>query len=85
MVETPDRMSGEFGILPDMEVVGSDGDRVGTVKELRNGDFLVNRSMKRDVYVPALAVREIREGIVVLGIPAAQVDDQNWDKPDLMG
>jgi hypothetical protein len=68
-----------------MEVVGSDGDRVGTVKQIRENDFLVNRPLQRDVYVPFDAVKDVANGKVVLTVQAGQVDNMNWPKPALAG
>ena len=51
-----------FMAAPDMEVVGSDGERLGSVKEVRASDFLVNRRLKRDVYVPNEAIANLRAG-----------------------
>jgi hypothetical protein len=55
-----------------MEVVGSDGQSVGQVKEVRDADFEVNRRMARDVTVRYSGVREIVGNRVVLNVPAAQ-------------
>ena len=67
-----------------MEVVGSDGERVGLVKEVRAGDLLVDRAMRRDLYVPLDAVREVTGERVVLTIPADGADDQGWPNPPLL-
>jgi osmotically-inducible protein OsmY len=68
-----------------MDVVGSDGVIVGQVKEARDTDFLVDRSMQRDVYVPLSAVQTIDGDRVLLNIPARDVDNQNCPTPDLTG
>lgn len=68
---------------PGMPVVGSDGDDVGLVKECRESDFLVDRSMQRDIYVPYSAVEDITGDTIALNIPADQVDDMGWAKPSL--
>ena len=67
-----------------MRVVGADGDDVGKVKEVRAGDFLVDRSMQRDVYVPFDAVRNVTGDAVALAVPAGQVDNMGWANPPLM-
>jgi ferritin-like metal-binding protein YciE len=67
-----------------MEVVGQDTGNVGTVKEMRDGDFLIDRPMKRDVYVPYNAIQNIDGGRAILNIPAGQVDSMGWDKPPLL-
>ena len=65
------------------EVYGSDGDYVGSVKEARERDLLVDRRMRRDVYVPFDAVQSVAGGRVVLAIPAEQVDEMGWANPSL--
>jgi hypothetical protein len=42
-----------------MPVVGSDGQHVGRVKEIRATDFLVDRRFRRNVYVPFAAIQRI--------------------------
>ena len=66
-----------------MEVVGSDGERVGLVKEVRVGDLLMDRPTRRDLYVPLDAVREVTGGRVVLTGGAGEADDQGWPNPPL--
>ena len=76
-----------------MRVVGIDGQPVGRVKEVRGDDFLVDRPMARDVYVPysfVLAAENPADRIrggptqpdqIILTIPAGHVDDQHWVNP----
>lgn len=99
MSETQDPGGGEIlkasGVGPSqirigMDVLGRDGSPVGTVKEVRQDDFLVDRPLARDVYVPFSFVlatetewERIRGGPtgpteVVLTISAAHVDEQHW-------
>ena len=67
-----------------MEVVGADGRRVGFVAAIRRDDILVDRPLRRDIYVPFSAVREVTGEQVVLRIPAAEVDRQGWPHPPLV-
>jgi hypothetical protein len=64
------------------EVVGSDGEKVGDLKEVRDADFLMSRGgLKRDVYVPVTSVSEVSgDGRIVLDVPSDAVDDQGWEK-----
>ncbi|MDQ3855768.1 MAG: DUF2171 domain-containing protein [Chloroflexota bacterium] len=66
-----------------MIVVGSDGGIIGTVKEVRNTDLLVSRSLERDVYVPLNAIHNVIENLVSLNIPAEQVSSMHWPEPPL--
>jgi hypothetical protein len=79
------QIGSRFTIREAMDVVGSDGVIVGQVKETRGTDFLVDRSMQRDVYVPFSAVQTVDNDRVMLNVPARDVDNQNWPTPDLAG
>jgi hypothetical protein len=67
-----------------MDVLGSDDAMIGRVKEVRATDFLVDRRMQRDIYVPNEAIRDVSRGQVMLNIPAHQVDNMGWANPPLM-
>jgi ferritin-like metal-binding protein YciE len=67
-----------------MEVVGQDMGNIGSIKDMRDGDFLVNRKMKRDVYVPFNAVQNIDNGRAILNIPTNQVDNMGWQNPPIL-
>ena len=67
-----------------------DGERVGQVKEVRADEFLVDRPMARDLWVPFSAMlgaedysSNFRRGpaekpSVVLSVEHARIDDQRW-------
>lgn len=65
-----------------MEVIGRDGENVGEVKEVRSHDFLVDRSMARDIYVPFSAC-QVTSGQIRLNVRADEVDNQGWEMPEL--
>ena len=77
-------------IQPGMDVVSIDDERIGQVKEVREGDFLIDRPLARDLWVPFSAVVEAGEhggafrrgptqpSEVVLSVSAAHVDEQGW-------
>ncbi len=71
------------GVSTGMDVVGSDGKSVGTVKEVRDNDFLVDRPMAHDVYVPFSACNATN-GQVRLNVRAGDVDKQGWEMPEKM-
>ena len=70
-----------------MEVLGTDGEIVGTVKSVAAADFVLNRPWLRDLIVPIEAVRAIVDSSathaynshVVLVIRAHSVDAQGWE------
>ncbi|HET6317362.1 MAG TPA: hypothetical protein VFG86_12955 [Chloroflexota bacterium] len=77
-------------ITAGMDVLGVDGEVVGQVKEVRENDFLLDRPMAHDLYVPyrfVLSVperggdRPVRGKEVVLTVSAAQLDSQGWQRP----
>jgi hypothetical protein len=80
-------------IKPGIEVVGIDGERIGKVKEVKDGEFLVDRPLAHDVWVPFTSVVEAGErggsfrrgprleDAVVLSVMASDVDAQGWRHP----
>lgn len=81
------RMSatGRPQILQGMQVIGSDGGNIGSVKEVRQNDFLIDRALQRDIYAPFDAVVEVQESRVRLNVPADQIDDMGWQSPPIIG
>ena len=73
---------GNRQIRPGMQVVGRDGEDVGEVKEVRASDFLVDRSLARDVFIPMSAC-QVSGGQIRLNVRADEVDNQGWEMPDL--
>jgi sporulation protein YlmC with PRC-barrel domain len=71
------------GVREGMEVIGSSGRVVGRVKEIRDNDFLVDREMARDIYVPYSAIASVGEQIL-LHVSANEVDNQGWEKPAIL-
>jgi hypothetical protein len=78
-------------VRPGMDVDGVDGEPVGVVKEVRSADFLVDRPLARDAYVPIDAVQAIVDETateagrprVILTVAAGRVDDMGWPSPPL--
>ncbi len=68
-------------VRPGMLVAGTDGWPVGHIKEVRGTDFLVNRPLARDLYVPYSACRALEEDRVILKVPGGAVGDQGWASP----
>ncbi|MCC7369889.1 MAG: DUF2171 domain-containing protein [Chloroflexi bacterium] len=73
-----------------MEVYGTDGELVGTVKTVSQTDFILNRPWARDLVVPIEAIQAVIDDMarptahshVVLTIRARSVDGQAWPHPD---
>jgi hypothetical protein len=72
-----------------MEVVGSDGELAGTVKEVHASGFHLDRPLARDVLVPLDAIQAIVDATgteagnprVILTIHADSVGDTGWPHP----
>jgi hypothetical protein len=73
-----------FHATEGMPVLGADGVHVGRLKQVRLADVLVDRALRRDVYVPFEAIADVTNEEIVLAIPADQVDTMNWSRPSLM-
>ncbi len=65
-----------------MDVVGKDGNMIGTVKQIRDNDVLVDRSMARDIFVPFSACTKI-DNQIHLNVTADKVDNQGWQEPTM--
>lgn len=61
-----------------MDVVGANADPIGTIVEVRDRDFRVDRPQARDVYVPFDVILGVSNQHVALQIPADQVDNMDW-------
>jgi hypothetical protein len=76
-------------VRPGMDVDGADGEPVGAVKEVRSSDFLVDRPLARDLYVPIAAVRAIVDETateagrprIILTVASDRVDEMGWPSP----
>jgi hypothetical protein len=68
-----------------MDVLGSDEGFVGEIKEIRTDDILIDRVLRRDIYVPFGAITSIRADEVTLAFTAAEVDRMEWEMPPLLG
>jgi hypothetical protein len=60
------------------EVVGSDGEWLGQVKQVRDDDFLLDRPMQRDLFVPLSVVALAGVDRIVLELSADEVGERNW-------
>jgi acetyl esterase len=65
-----------------MEVIGSDGQRMGRVKEVRASDFVVDRWFRRAVALPFEAIH-VASDRVVLTVPAKDASRTDWSLPPL--
>jgi hypothetical protein len=67
------------------EVVGSDGERLGDLKEVSDADFLVGRTLGRNLRLPVSRVREVTsENEIVLDLSVAEAKELG-EKESLLG
>jgi hypothetical protein len=69
-------------VMAGLHVQGADGASVGQIKEVRQDDFLVDRHMQHDIYIPFDAVKDVSGNQVLLDISANQVDNMGWPTPE---
>lgn len=68
-----------------MMVVGPVGEEIGRVKEIRTVDFLLDLTMRRDLFVPFSAISDVGGGKVVLSVRGDEIGGQGWEPAPLLG
>jgi len=81
----PSQHGNRWQIRETMDVVGTDGEKIGTVKAVHGTDFLLDRPMAGDLSVPASAVRTVDGERVMLSIRSSEIDAQHWPHPERSG
>lgn len=81
----PSQHGNRWQIRETMDVIGTDGERVGTVKAVHGADFLLDRPTARDLLVPFSAVRTVDGERIMLGVRSSEIDDQHWPTSELTG
>jgi hypothetical protein len=71
-----DRRSVQVGMV----VLGSDKESVGLVNEVHPTEFLLDRELQRDVYLPLPLVDRVANKLVVLAITADEVHTREWPR-----
>ncbi len=66
---------------PGMPVIGTEGDKIGRVKEVWENDFLVARRLARDIYVPFFYIDNIKDDTVMLNIASDKVGEMDLENP----
>ena len=57
-------------------MVGSDGEKIGDLKEVGDADFLIGRTLRRDLRLPVSRVREVAsDNKIVLDLSAAEAKE----------
>jgi hypothetical protein len=76
---------GQHHVRNDMQVVGIDGEQIGRITEVHGTEFLVDRPMASNVFVPMQYVQHTRDDQVVLSVPAGEVEHMHWRSPQYIG
>jgi hypothetical protein len=66
-----------------VDVADIRGSMIGIVKEVRTADFLVNRRLLRDLYVPVDAIYVVMDDALILNVRVASLDRMGWQRPPL--
>ncbi len=81
----PSQHGNRWQIRETMDVIGVDGEKIGTVKAVHGTDFLLARPAARDLFVPFSAVRTVDGERIMLNVRSGEVDTQHWPASDLTG
>lgn len=69
-------------LKPGWSIVGNDGRRVGTVRDVGQNYVLASiGGLASDIYVPASAIANIEHEVIHLSIPQRDVAQMGWAQP----
>ncbi len=69
-------------LRPGWAVVGNDGHRLGTVKDVGQNYVLTSRrGFSGDLYIPASAIANVQDETVHLSIPHREAERMGWEQP----
>jgi hypothetical protein len=69
-------------LKPGWAVVGNDGRRIATVREVGQHYLLTTRDGRSgDLYVPASAIANVKDEVVHLNIASGDADAMGWNEP----
>ncbi len=77
-------MAGIENIRVGADVLGSDGEKIGSVAQVARDHMLVEKGMlfTKDLYIPVTAITTVdADGRAVLSVAKDQVEDMGWDQP----
>ncbi len=69
-------------LRPGWAVVGNDGRRFGTVKDVGQNYLLTSRGgLTADLYVPASAIANVQDEVVHLNLAHREASRMGWEQP----
>jgi hypothetical protein len=74
-----------FPLQEGMEVLGSNGQSLGQVKEVGSTEFLVDRRMRPDIHLPLDLVESVDGNQVKLAVTSEQAVRGPWPSDDRLG
>jgi len=65
-----------------MDVLGSDGEKVGDVADMRGDYVIVSKGFffPTDYYIPSTAIQSVSDGKIYLGVTKDEALNQGWDE-----
>jgi hypothetical protein len=76
---TPMRMA---DLKPGWAVVGNDGRRLGTIRDVGQNFVLISRGgLSGNLYVPASAIANVEGEAVHLNLARDQAEEMGWEQP----
>lgn len=70
------------------DVVGADGDKIGTVAAIQPHYISVEKGllMKKDIFIPTSAITAVADDTVHLNLTKDQIENEDWDlEPEMTG
>jgi hypothetical protein len=68
-------------LKPGWMVVGNDGRRVGTVREVGQNYLLTSTGFASNVYIPASVIANVEREVVHLSVEQRVVAEMGWEQP----
>jgi hypothetical protein len=73
-------------LKPGWAVVGNDGRRLGTIREVGQNYVLASRGgLSGDLHVPASAIANVDDAVVYLNVAKSEAEGMGWEKPPREG
>lgn len=68
-------------LKPGWAVVGNDGNRLGTIRDVGQNYVLASRVGRDDLYVPATAIANVDDAVVYLNLAKREAEQMGWEQP----
>ncbi len=68
-------------LQPGWQIVGNDGHRIATIRDVGQNYVVAKRGFGRDLYVPVSAIANVENETVRLNLSKRQVEEMGWEQP----